>query len=195
MTSRELFILVLRGIGFWTVVRALGGISYAIANVLMVWDVVRSGQEWPDDLSTAQILLTSCVQPAVELVVGAFLLLGAVRISRFFYRELDAGDQAFALGLTPEDLYRTSAQVLGLYAFLWSVRPLSHVVATVARWEESARLSKHDVAQIVQAVLYLGCAFGMVFGAKRIARCLSKLRHVPGLTVSSATQRAANNGT
>ena len=192
MTSQELFILVLRGIGLWAIIQAASGICMAIASVVNMWDIVK---ESSGDLSMIGLLVNTSLQPVVVVLVAAFLLFRADRISKFFYGEPEADEQPLVLALTSEDVYRTFAQVLGLYAMLWGVGPLSHVVATVVRWDESARLSTRDVAEFVRVVLYLGCAFGMIFGAKRIARWLSKLRHVPEVTESSATQREADDAT
>lgn len=184
MTSRELFILVFRGVGLWAVVQALGSIQNAITNVVNAWDFARTGATGPDGVSVMQSLVTAFVQPGVQLLVAACLLFGTARISKFFCNEPDAAEQPRSLAVASEDLCRTFVQVVGLCAFLRSVPSLAHVGVSVARWSELASLTIHDVAKIVQVVLYLGCAFTMVFGAKRIARWLTELRGVPGVADS-----------
>lgn len=195
MTSRELFILVLRGIGFWAGVRALYHLCGAIANFVIVWDYARSHADRTDGDGLMRLLLASFGTPVVQLLLAACLVFGTVRIAKFFYREPEAAEPPRILAVNSEDLYRTFAQVLGLYCLLWAVYPLSGLVSMAAQWNEFASHPIHVVTDISKVVLYLGCAFGMVFGAKRIARWMSNLRHVPGVTDSSDTPPEANDAT
>ena len=194
MTNRELFILVVRCIGLWSIIQAVSGICMVIASFAAMWDAFRFSEGSSGDVSILLFLLNG-LQPLVVLLASAYLLFRAERIAKFFYGETVADEQPRVLALTSEDLYRTFTRVLGLYAILSSVGPLSRVIAMVVRWEESARQPIIDLVPIVQAVLYLGCAFGMILGAKRIARWLSKLRYNPEDAESSGTQCEADNET
>jgi len=160
-------------------IRAIGGICFALGSVLGVAELIGEGPNRPEGVHTLQIILTTCVQPLVEFIVAATLVFGAGRIASWFHRKEGPENGGVMTGFTALDLYRTFAQLLGIYALLWGVRPLSYVVAALADREDVGRLSRHDVAQFVQAGLYLGFGVVLIVGAGRIAELLARLRHRP----------------
>lgn len=175
MTLRQVFILVVRSIGIWAGVRAITRIPVAVLSILGVLLNLRpphgdaAGSVWTT-------LLGFGLPPVFELAVAIVLLLGSTRIANWFYPKPGNADSAKSLAIAPEAAYRTAARLLGVYAILWSIRPLSRALTLIIDHPGQLSLRPGEGEVYLEAMLYLGLAFVLLVGSRRIGVRFSEQR-------------------
>ncbi len=175
MTLREIFILVLRSIGVWAGVQAISGLT---AAALQVWPLLRaSSGEFTDDRSLWVSVLLFGIRETVQLVVALVLVLSSARIANWFYPKPDGADSTKPVAIDPQLAYQMAARLLGVYALLWSIRPLSRIPEALLDHDRQVTLRGGEVEQVLQAGLYLGFAFVLFAGSRRIGGWLAGVRH------------------
>lgn len=165
MTSHEILVLVLRGMGFWTTLRAINGLSTAIANVFPIMGMIQDSKEVPGEASLVQVALVFGLQPLVELIVATALLFASPRIASYFY----SSESEPTTACTNQSVSAAICFGMGSLALLWCIRPASFLVAMGVRWNERARTTEHDIAYAAQLVLYFGMACALYLAARRIS--------------------------
>ena len=122
-----------------------------------------------------QILLSGFT-PMVRFVVAVFLLFRASWLSGCFYgRSGDGGGEA-VVDVKVAEVYQAAVRLLGLYAALQSIRPITQAAGVVYTYDRRVALRGADLTSFLQAVLYVALALVLILGARRVGNWFAGLR-------------------
>ena len=165
MTEKNLFVLVLRLSGMWTLLLGVMAIPWAISSLMKVsgWIPSDPGSfELPADYIWAELL-----RVPTYFLIGFVLLTKAPLIASFILWFSNAEDRLLSQSVDAVSLERIALQVLGFYALLHTIPFLSSGIAAGIQGTEG------DVQQKTATVCYAAAAFALIFGARRITEWLT----------------------
>jgi hypothetical protein len=173
MTPRTILILALRVLGFWCLVSAIVGISSAAATAFQYAVVLpsvrgfRSG--YTPDYSYAMI--AGFVQPVIYFALAAILGLCAPGIASFYYRaDEPPGARTAGGGVALMHVYRIVIQGLGVFTCLRAVSPIARILIGLGNPGGSRQLFPHELATMLEVVLYVACGAILIGCAGMLAR-------------------------
>ncbi len=174
MTARDIFILALRVFGFWALLRVVGGLSYALAMTSQFVGL-SSGNFWPP-FGLIDMLVTAWLPTAIQCIAACICFRYATNIASLFYGPAECAEETPpVISVTESGMYRVAAQLLGVYALLAAIPPLSRSIARFA----AGVPTPFELAAPVEACLYLASAVLLICGARSIAQWLGKIRYDP----------------
>ena len=176
MTTRDIFILALRVIGFWTLLSAVSGLTYALVMTYQLFGVSSGKGFLPPEYGLIDVLLVAWLPISIQCIAACICFRYATNIASLFYGQAECAEETPpVISVTEAGMYRVAAQLLGVYALLAAIPPLSR---SIARFAAGVPVP-FEVTAPVQACLYLTSAVLLICGAPSIARWLGKLRYDP----------------
>jgi len=175
MALGDIFTLVLRSIGVWALIQAL---SRALSSAMVIYGVlshrfVTSGSE---PISWWNTILGYGLPVLVEVGLAVYLVAGSARISRWFYRSPDRAESVKSVNIDSAAAYQLGARLLGIYAILWSIKPVSRAGTSLIDHRGPVSLSAGEGESFLQSLLYLGFALALIVGSRRIGEWFARIR-------------------
>jgi hypothetical protein len=185
MTPRTILILALRILGFWCLVIAVSGISYAVAIAWQYFVAFASGRGPPPGLRSSYYsnygVAIAFVQPVLHLTLAAILGLGAPAIASLYYRREAPPDASTAGGeLTLAAVYRIVIQGLGVFTCLRAVSPIATAITTLGMsggFQSSN--APREFVMLLEAILYIVVGAVLIGLAGPLARWATISRSWP----------------
>lgn len=175
MSPRNFFVLVVRLMGVWLAALATSEFLYGLGSILWLLQPVRRSAITDGDFA-GQILLSG-VAPMVRFIVAVFLLFRASWLSSWFYGRADDRGSDKIVECNVAEMYQAAVRLLGLYAVLQCIRPISQTAGVVYTYDRRVALRGADLTSFVQAVLYVLLAVVLILGARRIGNWFASLWH------------------
>jgi len=127
MTTRDIFILALRVLGFWMLLRAVGLLAYALAMTCQLLGV-SSGNSWPE-YGLIDVLVTAWLPISIQCIAACVLFRYATNIASLFYGQAECAEETPpVISITESGMYRVTSRLLEVYALLAAIPPLSRSV-------------------------------------------------------------------
>ena len=165
MTEKNLFVLVLRLSGMWTLLLGVTAIPWGVSFLLNLSGFIPSESgalQFPAKYMWAELL-----RVPTYFLIGFVLLTKAPLIASFILWFSNAEDRLLSQSVDAVSLERIALQVLGFYALLHTIPFLSSGIAAGIQGTEG------DVQQKTATVCYAAAAFALIFGARRITEWLT----------------------
>lgn len=167
MTEKQMFVLVLRLSGVWTMLQCVMAIPWGVSFLMKLAGLIplESGSfQFPTDYMWTELL-----RVPTYFLFGFVLLTKAPLIASFLLWFSNVEEQPLRQSVDAVSLERIALQVLGFYALLQALPFVSGLIASMI-----LKTSRNDdLPYNTSTACYAVAAFALIFGARRISRLLT----------------------
>lgn len=163
LTMISLFALLLRVLGIWALFWSFADFADAAREAYNLWVSQWEGSHW-----------VPFVTPAVELLFGVALVRFSPQIAGWIHSKPGEDPIVATPAIDARDAWTIGARLLGFYAILWAIAPLSEAsVALAETRRDMSQLETYEIVQLIDGCLLVFYGTFLVLAAGPLGRSLA----------------------